>query len=385
MRTLLPIIPVVILAVASGFVATAHAASAVVSDVYSATVMTESRDDATRAAALRDAFARVLVKATGSDRILLSPQSEVLVDRAPELVTLYRFEPVADDAADGADADSDQGPDAAPDAQPGTAAPAEPTRYAFTAQFDPRAVQVTLREAGFSDWSPRRPLTLVWLVTDNGEIVSDEKRDTVAAFVDAAARRGLPLVFPTMDLVDQRAISAADITGLFIDAIRAASRRYDPAMILVGRLRDESSLWAARWTLIEPQGASESWLGQEPSRATVLAQGADRLGDDLLRRYGVGNTGDGINAVVDIAVTGIASLDDYGRVMNFLDDLPPVSGTALVVAEGGRVVVRLHTGADREQIRQSIELGRLLVVDDVADPDIPGLTGPGPLAYTLNR
>lgn len=370
----IPVLTVAALLGISGLFPAAHAASVVVPDLYAATVITESRSQAVRESALRDAFTRVLVKATGSDEVLLAPQTEMLVDRAAELVTLYRFEPLVDDAAE-ADTGTSEVADEAP----------ADTRYAFTAQFDPRAVQVTLREAGFAVWPARRPLTLVWLVAADGGIVSDEGKSGAAAFVDAAERRGLPLVWPSMDLVDQRAIDPGDVTGLFVEQIRDASRRYDPALILVGRLRDESSLWAARWTLIEPAGASETWREQEPTRDAALTVAVSRLGDELLRRYGVAGSTDGATDIVDVAVTGIASLEDYGRVMNFLGDLPPVSDTALVIAEANRVVVRLHTGAAREQIRQSIELGRLLVADDVDEADVSGLAGPGPLAYRVNR
>ena len=369
-----------VLAVWLALPSVALAASVVVPDLYKADVVTTDRNESTRQAALRQVFAKVLVKAMGSDGVLQAPQSGLLLDRAQALVTLYRFEPIV------APPPAPPAPigDSTPDAEARPTEP-RPTEYRFIAEFDPRAVQMLLRDAGFAPWPPRRPLTLVWLTLDRGEIVSGEAREQIQAFVSEAARMGLPVVFPSMDLADQQAIQPADIQGLFTDQIMQASGRYDPAKVLVGRIERGGSLWSARWALLDSGRQYRSWQETDSSLDALLATGAQTLGQRLLAQYGIGGgTVEGADNRVELAVTGVRSVDDYGRVLNFLTDLPPVSGVALVQAGSGRLVYRLHTTASREQLRQSIELGRVLVADDYATPT--DLLGPGgPMNYSLNR
>lgn len=361
-----------VLAAALAFASTVQAASVVVPDLYTASTYTEGRGDSARAAGLRQTFAKVLVKATGSDAVLTAPQTELLLERAPDLVTIYRFDPLPAPQTSEPDAE-------------GSTSQAPPSEvYRFTAEFEPRTVQLLLRDAGLSPWPARRPLTLLWLTLDRGDIISGERRDEVQAFVDEAERLGLPLVFPSMDLTDQQAIQPADIQGFFPEQILQASRRYDPATVLVGRLERDGSLWTARWAMLERDTSAVRWQNSDPALAVLLTQGAQALGSQLLARYGIGTDQAGASQAIELAVSGLRSLSDYGRVLNFLNDLPPVSTVTLRRARADAVVYQLHTTASREQLRQSIALGRVLMPAD--EPAAENLLGPvAPMAYRLNR
>ncbi|MEC9405982.1 MAG: DUF2066 domain-containing protein [Pseudomonadota bacterium] len=358
-----------VLALALAFASSVQAASVVVPDLYRASTYTDGRGEAARAAGLRQAFAKVLVKATGSDAVLTAPQTELLLERAPDLVTIYRFEPVAAPQSDSAEAPAEVAPSAV---------------YRFTAEFEPRTVQLLLRDAGLAPWPARRPLTLVWLTLDRGTIVSGEQRGEVQAFVEEAQRLGLPVVFPSMDLTDQQAIQPADIQGFFPEQILQASRRYDPATVLVGRLAREGSLWTARWALLERDATAVRWQDSDPALAVLLTQGAQALGSQLLAQYGIGGGEAAASQFVELAVSGLRSLNDYGRVLNFLAGLPPVSTVTISHVRADAVVYQLQTKATRDQLRQSIDLGRVLVPADVEASG--SVLGPmAPLAYRLNR
>ena len=104
----------------------------------------------------------------------------------------------------------------------------------------------------------------------------------------------------------------------------------------------------------------------------------------MLARYGIGTDQAGASQAIELAVSGLRTLSDYGRVLNFLNDLPPVSTVTLRRARADAVVYQLHTTASREQLRQSIALGRVLMPAD--EPAAENLLGPvAPMAYRLNR
>lgn len=222
--------------------------------------------------------------------------------------------------------------------------------------FDGRAIEEVLRRAGQRVWGGDRPLTIVWLAVDWGrgsrEIIAavDEDIDTDAErsisrahrlrerMLEIAERRGLPVAFPLLDSEDLAAVSESDIWGGFDGRVIAASQRYDANSVLIGRLR-ASDLSQGRWSY---QFGSEqrSFSGSPES---VLGQIADLLaaefaigGDEPVRR-------------VELNVSGVTSIREFGQLHTILADINLVESFAVSEASGDRVTfaVDVHGGAPR--------------------------------------
>lgn len=98
-----------------------------------------------------------------------------------------------------------------------------------------------IRDAGLPVWGQRRPDTLLWLATEdengNRQIIDDGAKGPVSSRLrELAVERGVPVVFPLMDLDDSVNISVFDVWGRFARTLQTASVRYQPDYIVGARL-----------------------------------------------------------------------------------------------------------------------------------------------------
>lgn len=112
--------------------------------------------------------------------------------------------------------------------------------------FDNRRIVDLLRQANLPVWGKQRPLTLIWLVSDdeNGQrqIVSDESGSQIKKdFSRQANNRGMPFLFPLMDLDDSMRISVSDVRGMFVDTVAGASSRYQADFFIMASIGNSSS------------------------------------------------------------------------------------------------------------------------------------------------
>ena len=84
--------------------------------------------------------------------------------------------------------------------------------------------------------------------------------------------------------------------------------------------------------------------------------------DLLASRFG-GFTGTGSASGVEVNVTGIRSLRDYARALDYLGSLDQVSRVDVTRVQGTSVTFRVDARGGRETVRQVIALGNTLAED----------------------
>ncbi|MCG8369018.1 MAG: DUF2066 domain-containing protein, partial [Proteobacteria bacterium] len=222
--------------------------------------------------------------------------------------------------------------------------------------FDGQAIEQVLRDAGLTFWGAERPLTLVWLAVDWGqgerEIVGaddperawdesrsiDRNRLLRERLLEVAARRGLPIAFPLLDTADLQNVPFTDVWGGFDDRILVASERYDVDSVLIGRIRPATSR-QSRWTYYFA-GAGSSMTGTP--EAVV-----GRIADQLAAEFAIG--GDTPVETVALNVSGVVTVEAYGRVQRMLEGVASIEDLAVTEVAGDRVTYRVDVrgGADR--------------------------------------
>jgi hypothetical protein len=126
-----------------------------------------------------------------------------------------------------------------------------------------------------------------------------------------AGRRGIPLVFPLLDIEDLGNIGFSDIWGGFDERLLIASARYETPSVLVGRIRPEDLLQPHRWTW-HFAGQRLDWAG-EPEEATGIL--ADALAEEF-----VIDPNQPVDSI-QLRISGIDSVLAYGRVQRFMENL----------------------------------------------------------------
>ncbi len=318
------------------FVSTAQGAS--VAGLYEAEVPWEGD----REAAFAEALGRVLVRMTGRRDAASAPELVALLETAPRYAQQFR----------------------------------NPSPDTLWVAFDGQALSRALTELGQPLWGSERPGTLVWLAVDAGAglrfvVPSQPELEAEAGLKDrleAAARaRGVPLVFPLMDAEDRSVASFAEVWGGFDDAIEAASARYGADAVLVGRLA-AGDFDRGRWVLYAADGA-QRWVGG-------VEESLDRVADGFAARYAVVPSGQ--PSVVTLVVSGVDSVEDYGRISRFLGQLTAVERVGVEQVRGDTLVMRAALRGDAAQFDRAVRLGGLLEPSD--EP-----AGPSELRYRMAR
>lgn len=321
--------------------------------LYEAEVPVSGQQDRERNRALRAAFEQVLVKVTGRRDTAGNAAVEAALRQPMGYVQQFFYLPLTDD----------------PEAAAGLREAGHTEM--LSVRFDENAVNRLLQQAGVPQWGRTRPVTLLWLaVEDRGErwlLGGEGQPGTRQVIEDGARSRGLPVLFPLMDLEDRRQLHYTDVWGNFQDAILAASARYRPGAVLVGRLwRDDGDGWQVRWSLYH-DGNVDHWQGTSNDRDDMLVLGADGAADRLATRHARVISLTDRNRV-EVVVTGIGGVAAYERTLRYLGGLDPVSQVQVVQIDADRVRFRLDLDDDRAGLVRIIELGSTLA-------PVPGASG----------
>lgn len=337
----------------------AAARAAEIGGLYEAQVPVTGQREAERQDAVHAAFQQVLVKVTGDRRVATQQRLQTLVQSPLKYVQQYLYRPLPPGFVP---------PPAPPDA-------ARPTQMLWV-RFDAQAVDELLRQANEPLWERSRPTTLVWLAVeapDGRYVVGSGTRFELRAELEAQAlTRGIPVQFPLYDAEDQRRIGFADVWGGLEQEVRAASVRYEPEAILLGRASQEAAgRWSARWSLYQGDGV-EHWQDSGQQRAEVLAAGVDGAADRLAARFARALSADAA-LPVDLLVVGVERVEDYARAMKYLQSIDSVGELAVTQVDAAGVHFRLMLRGDRAGLVQTIGFGKVLApaaTASIAEPEL---------------
>lgn len=329
--------------------------------LYEAEVPVYSQKKAERLQAMRNGMLEVLIKTSGISEIPLMPGIPAILDKSSSYVQQFRYRnwpadrpvpQVVSPSGDGEEADS----------------PRPPPKKALWVRFDKQAINQILQDQGLPIWGRSRPSVLVWLaIDDNGErslLSSEINADIKKLFEYEAQRRGVPVLFPLMDLEDQVNIRVLDVWGDFQEQILNASDRYQTKAVLSGRLfRDEYDGWKAGWTLYEGEDVL-TWESAGPNQDFVFGDAVDGVASALSVRYAQ-VVHDSNKDAMFISVMDVNSLADHARVARYLQSLASVSHANAVSFDVPNVIYRLDIKGSEQGVAKAIELGNVLVAEQM--------------------
>ena len=228
--------------------------------------------------------------------------------------------------------------------------------------FDPSALSRLLRSAVFPVWGSNRPSVLVWFAVSDSQgrrILGESESGNFNKYLsDQADLRGLPLLFPLLDLQDSYAVSTAEVWGAFLSRIETASKRYRPDAILTGRLyMDSPDRWVASWSYF----IEDRWYTYDEVAFTsreILQRMIDDLANKLASQYAL----DSSRGAVRLRVDEVGSLRDYAELSAYLESLTPVTDSFLLSLKNGRAKFRLDIEGKSEQLIETIKLDEKLML-----------------------
>jgi len=330
-----------------------------VTDLYTAQTPVVGQGTEALAGGQREAFAKVLIKVSGDRGLPDKSAMAKELNQANRYVQRYSYRALE------VEADS-QASEEAPD-------------RLLQVQFDEAAVNHLLLSKGAPVWGNVRPLVLIWLGIERGGrrslFQSELEPDLGEALEQVADTRGLPILFPLMDLEDRGMLQVSDVWGGFEQAIRRASERYLPDLILVGRLHQRGgSDWQADWSLYQAD-AVKDWRTQGRTLQGVATEGLQQMVDKLAARYAP-RTVVQADTSLRVRVEGLNRLADYLLVKDYLASLDTIQSLDLLSALPNEVSFLVRVQGNRETLSRGIMLGHVLEPVSTQEAGIDAGKGP---------
>lgn len=304
-----------------------------------AEVPVAGQDARTRSVAAAAALAEVFVKTSGSRRVLDNPAVAGAIREADRLLLQFYFTrlvyPPRDDG------------------------PAE--ELGLHAVFSPQTITTVLRRAGEPLLPPNRPPVLLWLAVDDGSGTGARlfDRDTDAALAAwlrwHAARRGMVLRFPEMDMQDSTTVDAGQVWTLDMQNLRMASTRYGAGPMLLARLSaDAGGHWLGQWRYLDGEQEIDG-QGETGAMDALAGEIVDFIAETVAARYAV-HTVEADGERLRLQVDGLRSFDDYYRTYRVLRDMKSVRRLQLALVDRGTFFFDLTTASDTETVLRELSL-----------------------------
>ncbi len=297
-------------------------------DLFTATVPVADQSEAERRRALRRGLADVVVKLTGDSAQAQSAAALELIEQAGDYAVEYGY--TDRPAGDG---------------------------VALTVRFAEGDVERFLRRSQLPLWPANRPRLLVWMVSDDPQegrsfIGRENNPEAYRALSAAFERRGVPLLFPLLDLEDQMNLSPADAWRFNTEALARAAERYQADAWLVVRYYETSDgRWRGAWLLGgDGDPALDDARGDELDE--LIASSVDGAVDELAT--GFTYVPRGMAEAVQLEVRGIETFDSYRDLMALLGEYAMVQGVQVDRVVRDRLYLNLEAEGSPAQLLEGL-------------------------------
>ena len=360
--------------------------AAVVPWLYDVEVPVASQSERQRAA--RTGLRELLVRVTGMAELPANPEIQAALREPESYYGRFEFSMRSRPPHASSPADVDA---------------RAPEQMVVALHYEPATVLALLRRAALPVWGADRPTVLAWVAVEDNEgrrIVTAGHGDGLVAAVRSRARqRGLEVALPVMDLADH-AVTPATVWGRFWEAIEGASARYNPDLIVVGRVaRRADGSWVSDWEA-RSAGATADWHergpslvgwsasppvestrsessgrprsghvshGRSASAPLAVAAGVDAVADALAERFAVGGRLDAIA----VTIRGASTIAAYASVLDYLRSREYIERMEVKAVARDVLTLHLHSRSSVAQLEELLSMGSPLAAVPITDPRQP--------------
>ncbi|MCL1137429.1 DUF2066 domain-containing protein [Shewanella pneumatophori] len=329
----------------TGFTATAMAAE--VKQLDEGIVPIETRSTTLRTQGIKQAFENVILKNSGTQSALTNERIKQQLGSASSLMTQYGYF-----EQDG--------------------------ELFLKVNFDHKRIIALLREAGLPVWGKQRPLTIVWLVAgENGEReILNDASDTVSrtTFNQESEAKGVPLLFPLMDLDDAMRVGVNDIRGRFADNVASASLRYQANYSLLATIEQQGAVYRYQMDLYPrekaPQALQMTSLVSQSGEASSMEEAVKAIvaatSEYYVGQYAVADSGQKNSTT--IIFTDVAEMQQLVSIERYLSQLSAIKSARVANIQGQSVEFNIDLFGDEADLHRLMALDpRIDVINSLSE------------------
>lgn len=310
-------------------------------DINTASVNVPDQSPTDFQKALPQAFGEVLVRMSGNTAIMTLPTIQNSLSKLSNYVEKYSYTTKTDDVGK--------------------------SQLMLQVVFDKRALAQLLRDANQAIWGEaNRPLTMVWVSVPAGMsreiLVSNSQSSAIQAIKETASSRGVPIIFPAMDLEDQTDAAQSTATLLSRQQLHAILQRYGIDCILAGAVvKGGSGELQGEWQLFL-NGTPYEWQTTGNDIMQVVMNGVDRAADMMASQFSLLNSKNMENFVL-MQVRGVQNLEDYVHVISTLKHLRPVVKVSVSDMTNDMLLLKITIAGSLEDLVNALKCVSHLAVE----------------------
>jgi len=309
----------------------------IVSGLYDQEIVVTGQGDAERIRAYREGLSAVILKITGEERWLGNSSVQRAIRDAQSYVQEVSYR---------------------------TSSGSLEQRNFISVRFDRALVDDMLNVAGIPVWDQNRPAVMLWLSVQSAdgrrELLGADSEHPIMALVREYSRlRGVPLLFPLMDLEDRRNLPIDVAWSLNEEALRRASARYGADAILGGRiLESPSGDLVGLWQFLF-RDSVESFDSFESEMKVYTDNALNRVTQTLSSHFGLMKLAS--PARVTLRVESVDSAKDYLDLLAYIQELAVVDSVSAALLDGSGIELDVSLIGNAFLFTEFIALGRDLV------------------------
>lgn len=331
-----------------GLGASPHAFAAIVDGLYDQEIAVQGQGDAERLRAYREGLAAVILKLTGEERWLRSSAVERGIRDAQSYVQEVSYRT--------------------------SSGPLEQRNF-INVRFDRALVDRMLNDAGIPVWDQNRPAVMLWLSVQGAdgrrELLSADSEHPLLDIVREFSRlRGVPLLFPLLDLEDRRNLPTDVAWSLDEQAIRQASARYGADAILSGRvLQSPGGELVGLWQFLFRDNV-ETFDSFERDLKVYADTALERVTAQLATHFGLIKLPQPVR--VTLRVEAVDSAKDYVDLLQYIQGLAVVESASASLLDGSGIELDVSLIGSPFLFTEFISLRRDLQLQESFAPDTDG-------------
>lgn len=313
-------------------------------DIYIAELETTDKSKETLKNNLSQAFSQVLLKITGNSSIMTLPIIQNATSNINNYVVSYNYF-----------GNENQ------------------KQLVLHVVFSPHALKELLKNSGQTFWNADRPLTLIWLSLPEKMPVSilssDDSSDSADAIKKFAKTRAIPIIFPTMDMEDQKRLSEITSTLPDLKQLQDLAQHYGVSCILAGAiLNRENEAIESQWRLYL-NGSIMEWQTNGANTEQTLMNGMERALDMLVTQLGIIES-KGLQSIIDLHINDVHNLKDYAQVLDEIKNMTPVSEVTVRRVSENRLTLRIKLSGGVDVLSTALNTSEHFVAETSAETEL---------------
>ncbi|WP_162299788.1 DUF2066 domain-containing protein [Marinospirillum perlucidum] len=327
--------------------------------LYSLDALVKDTRDSTRAEAARDLLKQLLVRVSGTRRVLEQFPPDGFADspedyedneafslwqqlsNAQRWVSQYSYE----STSELIELESGE----------------QTQAYRLQLEFDPESVKNLLQQMQAPVWGVSRPKTLFLIALEGRQgrylVTPRTNRPLTNLLTELGEERGLPLMTPDEPASQLPEGLLSDIWGGFYPEVLQASQAYQPDAVAIGRIYPASGRWMVSWQL--HTGVDRvSQRSQARTLGEALRSGVDFATESLSQRYA--SSPDQGAGRYRLALSNIREVEDFSRLLDYLNRLSVVDQVDLLKVSKDQLLIAVDLRGGMDQLKANLRLdGRL--------------------------